>query len=493
MAELTKSEVFQEAKEKISPIKKEIESKKKKLLENAAVIISFSVIALSVILYGFNTGYCRVFNLPSSAMSLDIKRLVPLAFNLFSNVIYVLFIISSFKADRAFKKNRINYLRILWGSITISHFLSLSNAYSFLGKWMGVLLSWLLPTLVELSLFVIKKPKRTTPVAEIEHKLVLEDFVEDSIFYTYYFKCGLFLVLIPIALAPLCGEFCAKAEREYQTCFLENSTYAVIADYTDRVLAQQACEQGNTLTINTDSYSLFEKSNVTFRFKKYENVIINSDKQISLPSQNETWTRIKEVLCMPLVTDWIMVVITLIYVVATCFICSANVRSAKASKAQLEEMKHEHDETIRYGIMPFLQAECLTESKYDYLLDLPLADKAQVDTELWQCIRVKNIGNGAATNLSYTWTSGNKDVKKIDVFPVNAIQANGEYKIYIHFDSMESEIGSTLGTLIFHYDDMRGYSYNQRMEFSYSLDNKFFCIGEISTDVPVYTGIKENA
>lgn len=493
MSEPTKDDFFQEANEKIEPIKKEIESQKKKLLENAAVIISTSVIALSVILYGFNTGYCRVFNLPSSAMTLDIKRLVPLAFNLLCNVIYVLFIISSFKADRAFKKNRINYLRILWGSIAISHLLSLSNAYSYLGKWIGVVLSWLIPTLIELLLFMISKPKRTKPAVETEHKIVIEDFVEDSIFHTYYFKCGLFLVIIPIVLAPLCGEFCAKAEREYQTFLLENSTYAVIVDYTDKVLVQQACEQGNTLAINADNYSFFEKNNVTYQFKKYENVIINSNKKVSLPGQNETWNRVKEVLSMPLVTDWIMVVITLIYVVATCFICSANVRSAKASKAQLEEMKREHDESIRYGIMPFLQMEEIAVSGHDFCLELPLVDKSIADWEIDSMVKVKNIGNGAATNLTYTWKSENLPTVEIQPFPINAIKADGEYLIALSFNCMKSKLSSNLGTLILHYDDMRGYSYNQRMVLTYSPDNRYFCIGDINIDVPEYTGIKENA
>ena len=69
MAELTKGEIFREAQEKIKPITKEVEGRKKKLVENAAVIISFSVIALSIILYAFNTGYCKVFNLPTEVMS----------------------------------------------------------------------------------------------------------------------------------------------------------------------------------------------------------------------------------------------------------------------------------------------------------------------------------------------------------------------------------------------------------------------------------------
>ena len=42
---------------------------------------------------------------------------------------------------------------------------------------------------------------------------------------------------------------------------------------------------------------------------------------------------------MPTITDWLMVIITLVYVVATVFICIANIKSAKAAREQTEEMK----------------------------------------------------------------------------------------------------------------------------------------------------------
>ena len=189
----------------------------------------------------------------------------------------------------------------------------------------------------------------------------------------------------------------------------------------------------------------------------------------------------------------LMVIITFVYVVATCFICGANMRSAKASKAQLEEMKNEHEETIRYGIMPFLQMEGIYEYEHDFCLELPLVDKTQANWKMEGNVRVKYIGNGAATNLTYTWKSENMASAINAAFPINAIKADGEYRIYLSFDSKKSEIGSTLGTLILHYDDMRGYSYNQRIIFTYSPDNQYFCIGDISIDVPEYTGIKENA
>ena len=46
-------------------------------------------------------------------------------------------------------------------------------------------------------------------------------------------------------------------------------------------------------------------------------------------------------------TDWLMVIITAIYVVATIFICKANIRSAYATREQLTEQKRQFDETNR--------------------------------------------------------------------------------------------------------------------------------------------------
>lgn len=42
-----------------------------------------------------------------------------------------------------------------------------------------------------------------------------------------------------------------------------------------------------------------------------------------------------------MITDWLMVIITAIYVIATIFICAANVKSAKAAREQTEEMKRQ--------------------------------------------------------------------------------------------------------------------------------------------------------
>ena len=50
---------------------------------------------------------------------------------------------------------------------------------------------------------------------------------------------------------------------------------------------------------------------------------------------------------MPTITDWLMVIITGIYVIATIAICWANIKSAKATREQVAEAKRQFEESNR--------------------------------------------------------------------------------------------------------------------------------------------------
>lgn len=67
---------------------------------------------------------------------------------------------------------------------------------------------------------------------------------------------------------------------------------------------------------------------------------------------------------MPTITDWIMVIITFVYVVATIFICRANIKSAKASKEELAEMKRQYAEENR----PRIEMEFCYEQRTWYIV-----------------------------------------------------------------------------------------------------------------------------
>ncbi len=55
---------------------------------------------------------------------------------------------------------------------------------------------------------------------------------------------------------------------------------------------------------------------------------------------------------MPAITDWLMVGITSVYVIATTFICIFNARSDKVTREQIAESKRQFEETKRLEYMP---------------------------------------------------------------------------------------------------------------------------------------------
>lgn len=65
---------------------------------------------------------------------------------------------------------------------------------------------------------------------------------------------------------------------------------------------------------------------------------------------------------MPTITDWIMVIITCVYVIATILICLFNYRSAKATREQVAEAKRQYEEINR----AFITYEFLYEKRSFY-------------------------------------------------------------------------------------------------------------------------------
>lgn len=66
----------------------------------------------------------------------------------------------------------------------------------------------------------------------------------------------------------------------------------------------------------------------------------------------------------PSITDWLMVVITFVYVVATIYIMRANNKSAKATRDQVDEMRRQFDEMNR----PSISVELVYEKRSFYML-----------------------------------------------------------------------------------------------------------------------------
>ena len=80
---------------------------------------------------------------------------------------------------------------------------------------------------------------------------------------------------------------------------------------------------------------------------------------------------------MSTVTDWLMVVITFVYVIATFFICYFNNKSVKATREQLAESKKQFEESNRPHVIAGLR----------------------VESDIFMCLYIKNIGNDVAENV----------------------------------------------------------------------------------------------
>lgn len=167
-----------------------------------------------------------------------------------------------------------------------------------------------------------------------------------------------------------------------------------------------------------------------------------------------------------MIADWIMVAITAIYVIATIFITKSNIASADAARKQLKEGRIQFDEMRRLSSLPFLQIELNVKKDcpVEYTLELPIGNNTPGD--LFSQIGVlRNIGNGTAMNIVYSWDCKEAEISIIDSFFVNAVRYGESYKIELLSTKTEND-KEVKGMLTFDYQDLIGNEYEQTMYIS---------------------------
>lgn len=382
----TKRDAFLEAKQLVSPHEYEQKKTRKVILENAAAIISVLVAGLSLVLYAYNGGYCKVFNLPVEVLPLEIDQYLPVAVQLVGVSVYILYYVSLVKTERLLDKRRFSFLRIMYGYLIISNIFTANHFDDLIGKWWSIAVYLGIPILFELLFYRMKMPTKNEEVSDTEKKILTEDYVFNRIFYSYYVQCGIFIVAIALIFAPLIGKTSAKANLNYQLCEIDNQLYAVIVDYDSTVLVQKAKEINDKLVINNESYEYVQKEDLEFVYCEYEKVIIQKGWSVGETTKEADNTkenakkriaalRWEEITVSP---DWVMVIITAIYVVATCAICWANIKSAKATRDQVAESIRQFSENNR----PYITCEYILKQRS------------------YCGISVRNTGNQVARNLS---------------------------------------------------------------------------------------------
>lgn len=166
---------------------------------------------------------------------------------------------------------------------------------------------------------------------------------------------------------------------------------------------------------------------------------------------------------MSTITDWLMVIITLVYVIATIFICWANIKSAKAPKEELAEMKRQYAEENRphievefcyerrtWYIVRFINHGKLTAQHVKILLDegfiSSLPEQAFKDTLLKQREKECIIGVGQHYDLYIASNElrGNPNMKPV-MGKILYQDESGKYEndIYIDLENYATFFSST--------------------------------------------------
>ena len=196
---------------------------------------------------------------------------------------------------------------------------------------------------------------------------------------------------------------------------------------------------------------------------------------------------------MPTITDWLMVGITLVYVIATIAIWFANYKSARATEKQLIESKRQFDETKRLEHMPYMQVsfgEWITNGERgSYLPNMWLNINRTADNHAsssGMSIDVTNIGLGLAVNLKCQWFSG--DIKQEQHLSASLLKqeecCTSTFIISAAVPDKEPQYAET--SLIICFDDFLGNHYEQTVDISFQVHPHHISLVQYNTKSPKY-------
>ena len=165
-----------------------------------------------------------------------------------------------------------------------------------------------------------------------------------------------------------------------------------------------------------------------------------------------------------MITDWLMVVITAVYVLATIAICRANYKSANASREQLKEMKWQYEDKKRIEIMPYIQFE-ITRENTEYVLNLVLDSDSQLTGVYSLKMRMKNIGNGTAKDISYEYKYENNCYDRNS--SIKGLLSGEEHIVKMSFGYSENNKNDRSVCFIFHFKDLLENAYSQQITINF--------------------------
>ena len=195
---------------------------------------------------------------------------------------------------------------------------------------------------------------------------------------------------------------------------------------------------------------------------------------------------------MPTITDWLMVGITAVYVVATIIISCANIKSANATRDQLTESKRQYEDKKRLEIMPYIQFE-QTKDNANHELNLVLNSGDKLTGKYILLVRMKNIGNGTAKDIAYTyqWNNG-ANTHDRGAFPVQALSSGENQTIKVVFSHTVEKRAERSACFVLRYRDLLENAYTQKLILRFTRNSSATLkLVEFTTSSPVLTPKEE--
>ena len=196
---------------------------------------------------------------------------------------------------------------------------------------------------------------------------------------------------------------------------------------------------------------------------------------------------------MPTITDWLMVGITLVYVIATIAIWFANHKSARATEKQLIESKRQFDEAKRLEHMPYMQVSFgewkTSDERGSYFPNMWLNINRTADNHAsssGMSIDVTNIGLGLAVNIKCKWISaGIEQEQHLSASLLKRGECcNSTFIISAAIPEKEPQYADT--SLIICFDDFLGNHYEQTVDISFQIHPHHISLVQYSTKPPKY-------
>lgn len=189
---------------------------------------------------------------------------------------------------------------------------------------------------------------------------------------------------------------------------------------------------------------------------------------------------------MPTITDWLMVAITLVYVVATIAIWYANNKSVKEARNQIVESQRQFEETQRLQVMPSFQFSVYRAGSD---LVLPAASLLLASDENGAngfCpfskieLSIRNVGFGPAKDIFYHWFD---TINTFDrgLFPIHSLCSQEDDSVRIDIAISESvykknPCNQYNPSIILHYKDLLGNDYMQEIHLTFCTFDEDECL-----------------